>query len=103
MKPMMAELLENICRWQAVKLWLKSIVYCVKRNGASVGSYTADDSVRHTVLGSHVLWAVGEFVHNPAYEVLINSCVLHHLPQECRLYDIESTGEIKEPDPQRLL
>ena len=51
------------------------------------GVPTADNCVWHAVLSPHILWPVGEVVQ------------LQLVPQKCRLYGLESTGEIKEHDP----
>ena len=47
----------------------------------------------------HILWQVGELVKNPGCEVLVHLCELQLVPQKCRLYGVESTGEIKDHDP----
>ena len=48
--------------------------------------------VRHTVPSAHKLWQVGRVVEDPGHEALVH-------PQKCRLYGVESTGEIKDHDP----
>ena len=44
-------------------------------------------------------WSVGEVVEYLGREVLVHPCELQLVPQKCRLYGVESTGEIKEHDP----
>ena len=60
---------------------------------------TADYCVRHVVPSPHILWPVSEVIQEPGREVLVHPCQLQLVPQECRLYSVESTGEIKEHDP----
>lgn len=40
-------------------------------------------SVWHTVAGSHILWTFGQIVHSTVCEVLVQSCVLQLVHQEC--------------------
>lgn len=46
----------------------------------------------------HILWTVGEIVQDPVFEVMVHPGVLQLVPQKCRLYGIESTGEIIKHD-----
>lgn len=59
---------------------------------------TADNRAGYTAQRPHTLLAVGDVVHNPAYETVVHLCGLHSVPQECMLYCIESTAKIKERD-----
>lgn len=67
---------ENFCSRILAKILQ---VYSLKKKGAKtvplMGPLTAGNSVRHTVLGSHILWAVGQIVHKPACEVMVHSWV----------------------------
>ena len=65
------------------------------------GPRAADDRVGHTVPGPHILWTVSEIVQNPVCEVMVHPGVLQLVPQKCRLYGIESTGEIQKHDSHR--
>lgn len=51
-----------------------------------------------SVMGPHVLWTVGEVVHNLVREVLFHFCVLQLVPQQCWLMVLKalekSSGEI---------
>ena len=63
------------------------------------GPCTADYCVQHVVPSPHILWPVSDVIQDPGCGVLVHPCELQLVPQECRLYSVESTGEIKEHDP----
>ena len=62
------------------------------------GPCTADSYIGLTVPGPQILWTFSEVIQNPVCEVVVHPGVLHLVPQKCRLYGVESTGEIKEHD-----
>lgn len=60
-----------------------------------------DANLTSAVLNLHILRVVGEEVEDPQCQVVVKPHVLQfpQLPQKCRLYGIESSGQIKEHDP----